>query len=121
MRPLFFDTWRMLPILSKKMIYINDNTARIVLPRVSKMSASADTLRLISTIDRKQIDVRAKVQSDTRLSLVVSVTLPKLDRGEYRYELLNKGEVVSRGLAMVEMENNEYKQYGEQEEYIQAE
>ena len=103
------------------MVYLTENNARIVLPRVSEMFASANILRLTSTIDQKQIDVPAKVLSNTRLSLIVDVQLPKMERGEYRYELLNKGEVVSRGLAVVEMENNEYKQYGEQEEYIQAE
>lgn len=103
------------------MVYLTGKSARIVLPRVSEMFASANLLRLTSAIDQKQIDVPAKVLSNTRLSLIVDVQLPKMERGEYQYELLNKGEVISRGLAIVELENNEYKQYGENEEYIQAE
>lgn len=103
------------------MIYLNNHTTRIVLPRVSGQFASADTLRLTSKIDLTRKDVSAKVVEVTPLTIELSVTLPSLTRGEYRYELLDKDAVVSRGLAVVEMENNEYKQYGEQEEYIQAE
>lgn len=103
------------------MLYLNHNTTRIVLPRVSMQFASADSLRLTSTIDLSSKEVSVNVVDVTPITLEVSVTLPYMTRGEYRYEVLSNGAVVSRGLAVVEMENNEYKQYGEEEKYIQAE
>ena len=91
------------------------------MPRVAEAYMSADTLHLESTIEHISRDIAVKVVDVTPLSLIVELTMPKMTKGEYRYELLSKGEVVSRGLAVVELGNNEYKQYGEKEEYITAE
>ena len=130
----FFDTLPLSTILSKKtMLYIPNNRAvTIKIPRISAKYAEANTLRLTNTIDHTPIEVEVVVMEVSALYYTISVTLPHLQSGEYRYELMQNKVCVSLGLAIVEdrgefnndfniafKRNNTYGQNGYKEEYIQ--
>lgn len=117
------------------MLYIPQNRkVTIKIPRVSAEVATADTLHLRSTIDLSLVAVAVEVIAVSELWLLVSVVLPPLQFGEYQYEVLSGGVVVSRGLAIVQnkgdfspsdfnidfyTDNVLTKQYDEKETYIQ--
>lgn len=103
------------------MLYIPQNKkATIKIPRVSAEVATADTMHLRSTIDWSLVSVAVEVVAVSELWLSVSVELPPLQFGEYRYEVLSGGIVVSQGLAIVlKDENVSVKQYEGKETYIQ--
>lgn len=117
------------------MLHLPKNkTTTLKVPLVSATSTDADTLRLVGTIDLTPIDVPVSVVATSAIWLAISVTIPSITAGEYRYELLNNGAVVSQGLAIVRVNykgdfaiafDNAFNKdnaniiYNEQEEYIQ--
>lgn len=118
------------------MLYIPQNRkVTIKVPRVSAEVATADTLHLRNTIDLSFISVGVEVVTVSELWLMLSVVLPPLQFGEYRYEVVSSGAIVSRGLAIVKnigdfstafnidfyTDGLKVQQYNEQETYIQHE
>lgn len=102
------------------MIYLPNNRTTILnIPRLSTKYASADTLRLVSTIDLSPIRVPVEIWSVSKLYITVSANMPDLQVGEYQYELLHGENVVSYGLAIVYGNKENNIAYGENEEYIQ--
>lgn len=117
------------------MLYLPQNREVVIrVPRVSAEYASADTLRLVGTIDLTPIAVSVSLVAFSPLWLQLAVSLPNLTAGEYRYEVRSGARVVSRGLAIVERESrgdfsadfdnaflkdSEIISYNEKEEYIQ--
>lgn len=120
------------------MLYIPRNRqVSLKVPRISAKYTIADTLRLVGTIDLTPIAIAVEVVSVSARYFTISATfpdLPLLQGGEYRYELMNGGVVVSCGLAIVEnrgdfsgafsiafKRDKTYGQYEYKEEYIQYE
>lgn len=120
------------------MLYIPRNRqVTLKVPRISAKYTIADTLRLVGTIDLTPIAIAVEVVSVSARYFTISATfpdLPLLQGGEYRYELMNGGVVVSCGLAIVEnrgdfsgdfniafKRDKTYGQYEQAEHYIQYE
>lgn len=106
------------------MLYLKSNTAMdIVVPRLTSSHAEANKLCLHSEINNADTNIAVQVVEVSTRYITISGRVPRLQDGEYRYELLNGNNIVSMGVAIVENEQNDvqYEQNNESEEYIQYE